>query len=103
MDRQIEHRRPDIVVMEKTTSKCSMIDVACPIDNNLILVRKEQLHNYFKLRFEIARMWDNESLTLSTPQGFQEMQPRKFLICSSRFKIIQTSFGPISVEQFLSI
>ena len=78
MDRQIEHRRPDIVVMEKTTSKCSMIDVACPIDNNLILVRKEQLHNYFKLRLEIARMWDNESLTLSRPQGFQEMQPRKF-------------------------
>ena len=28
VDRQIEHRRPDIVVMEKNTNKCLVIDVA---------------------------------------------------------------------------
>ena len=37
VDRQIEHRRPDTVVMEKNTNKCLTIDVACAIDNNLIL------------------------------------------------------------------
>ena len=62
VDIQIEHRRPDIVVMEKNTNKCLIIDVACPIDNNLILKRNEKLDNYSELRLEIARMWDKETL-----------------------------------------
>ena len=59
VDRQIEHRRPDIVVMEKITKKCLIIDVACPVDNNLILEEKEKLGNYSELQFE---MWDKETL-----------------------------------------
>ena len=62
VDRQIEHRRPDIVVMEKNTNKCLIIDVTCPVDNNLILKRNEKLDNYSELRLEIARMWDKETL-----------------------------------------
>ena len=61
MDRQVEHRRPDIVVIEKNTNKCLIIDVACPVDNNLILKRNEKLDNYSELRLEIARMWDKET------------------------------------------
>ena len=62
VDRQIEHRRPDIVVIEKSTNKCLIIDVACPVDNNLILKRNEKLDNYSEIRLEIARMWDKETL-----------------------------------------
>ena len=62
VDRQIEHWRPNIVVMEKNTSKCLIIDVACPVDNNLILKRNGKLDNYSELRLEIARMWDKETL-----------------------------------------
>ena len=62
MDRQIEHRRPDIVVMEKNTKKCLMIDVTCPVNNNLILKRNEKLDNYSELRLEIARTWGKETL-----------------------------------------
>ena len=61
MDRKIEHRRPDIVVMEKNKRKC-LINVACPVDNNLILERNEKLDIYSELRLEIARMWDKETL-----------------------------------------
>ena len=63
MDRQIEHWRPDIVVMEKNTKKCLIIDVACPVDN-VILKRNKKLNNYSKLRLEIARMWDKETSTI---------------------------------------
>ena len=49
VDRQIEHRRPDIVVMEKNTNKCLIINVACPVDNNLMLKRNEKLDNYSEL------------------------------------------------------
>ena len=50
------------MVMEKNTKKCLTIDVACPVDNNLILKRNEKLDNYSELRLEIARMWDKETL-----------------------------------------
>ena len=62
MDRLIEHQRPDIVVMEKNTKKCLIIDVASPVDNSLILKRNEKLDNYSELRLEIARMWDKKTL-----------------------------------------
>ena len=39
-----------------------IIDVVCPINNNLILKRNEKLDNYSELRLEIARMWDKETL-----------------------------------------
>ena len=62
MDRQIGHRRPDIVVIENNTKKCLRIDVACPVDSNLIPKRNQKLDNYSELQFEIARMWDKEML-----------------------------------------
>ena len=62
VDRQREHRRPDIAVTEKNTNKCLMTDVACPVENKLILKRNEKLGNYSKLRLNIARMWDKEIL-----------------------------------------
>ena len=62
VDRQIEHRRPDIVVIVVNTNKCLIIDVACPVGNNLILRRNEELDNYSELRLEIARIWDKETL-----------------------------------------
>ena len=45
VDRQIEVRRLDIVVMEKNTNKCLIIYVACTVDNNLILKRNKKLDN----------------------------------------------------------
>ena len=56
VDRQIKHRRPDIVFLEKNTNKCLIIDVARPVNNNLILKRKEKLSNYSELQLEIDRM-----------------------------------------------
>ena len=50
------------MVMENNTKKCLIIDIACPVDNNLILKRYEKLDNYSELRLEIARMWDKETV-----------------------------------------
>ena len=61
VNRQMEHRRPDIVFIAKTTSKCLISDVACPVDNNLILKRNEELDNYSEPLLEIARMWGRET------------------------------------------
>ena len=48
--------------MEKNANKCLIIDVACPVDNDLILKRNEKVDNYSELRLETARMWDKETL-----------------------------------------
>ena len=48
--------------MEKNMNKCLIIDVACPVDNSLILKRNKKLDNYSELQLEIARMWDKETL-----------------------------------------
>ena len=34
-DNEIEHNKPDIVVLGKTKRKCLVIDVACPFDIRL--------------------------------------------------------------------
>ena len=52
VDRKIEHRKPHIVVMEKTTSKSLITDVACPVSNNLILKRNEKPDNYSEIQLE---------------------------------------------------
>ena len=52
VDRKIEHRKPHIVVMEKTTSKCLITDVAYPVSNNLILKRNEKPDNYSEIQLE---------------------------------------------------
>ena len=60
-DREIKHRKPDIVVVNKKTNECQIIDVACPSDINLIGKKNEKLRNYKELRLEIARLWDKKT------------------------------------------
>ena len=69
VDRQIEHQRSDIVVMEKNTKKCLIIDVESPVVNNRILKRNEKLDNYSELRLEIARMYGKETLIVPIIRG----------------------------------
>ena len=39
-----------------------IIDVACLVDNNLILKRIKKLDNHSEIRLTIARMWDKETI-----------------------------------------
>ena len=63
-DRYIEHRRPDIVVVEKVSNKCKIIDVACPNDYRLEEKREEKLRNYSELQLEVSRMWNKSTRTI---------------------------------------
>ena len=60
-DRDIEHRKPDIVVVNKEANTCQLIDVACHSDLNLVGKRNEKLRNYQLLRVEVARLWDKKT------------------------------------------
>ena len=45
----MEYRKPATAVMEKNTNICLITDVACLVDNNLIMKRNEKLDNYSEL------------------------------------------------------
>ena len=59
-DRVIEHRRPDIVVVEKIGGKCFIIDIAVPDDHNVQHKELEKTKKYEDLRIDIARLWNKE-------------------------------------------
>ena len=60
-DRQIVHRKPDIIVIDKNTNECQIIDVACPSDVNLTNKKNEKLQKYQELRVEISRLWNKRT------------------------------------------
>ena len=57
-DRIITARRPDIVVIDKTTRTAAIIDVAVPNDNNIKSKEQEKVEKYQDLRLEIQRLWN---------------------------------------------
>ena len=57
-----EHRRPDITVIDKTTNKCLLVDVAIPGDHNIMKKEKEKIDNYSELRVEIAILWQETTV-----------------------------------------
>ena len=60
-DRQIEHRKPDIVVLDKTKNTCLIIDVAIPGDQRIALKEVEKIMNYAELKVELERMWKTKT------------------------------------------
>ena len=56
-DHLIEHRRPDIVVVNKKDSPCDIIDVAFPGGKRVNLKEIEKIGNYSELRREVKKIW----------------------------------------------
>ena len=57
-DRCIPCNKPDIVVREKRTARCLVIDVAIPSDYNIRDKSTEKMSKYVDLQIECQRMWD---------------------------------------------
>ena len=55
-DHPIEANRPDIVVLEKTSRKCLLIDIPCPFDTRVANKEKEKIEKYQDLRRELQRI-----------------------------------------------
>ena len=55
--RHIHCTKPDIVIKEKETAKCMVIDVAIPSDYNIQKKTTEKMSKYVDLYTECERMW----------------------------------------------
>lgn len=57
-DRTISANRPDIIVKNKLTRTCTIIDVAVPMDDHVDRKEAEKMLKYRDLSIEVARMWN---------------------------------------------
>ena len=51
----LDHNRPDIVVMEKASRVCQIIDVACPFDTRIAENEREKIDHYQDFKGEIQK------------------------------------------------
>jgi hypothetical protein len=56
-DNKISARRPDIVVINKTTNSGLIIDINCPNDRNVCVNEIKKMHKYSELKIEVERIW----------------------------------------------
>ena len=56
-DKTLEHNRPDITVIDKKSTKCLLIDPACPFDTRIEKKEEQKCTNYSELKYEIAKIW----------------------------------------------
>ena len=54
-DHHLDHNRPDIVVMEKASRGCQIIDVACPFDTRIAENEREKIDHYQDSKGEIQK------------------------------------------------
>ena len=56
-DKVIEARRPDLILVNKETKECQVIDIAIPGDTRVVKKEDEKIDKYKELGFEISRLW----------------------------------------------
>ena len=57
-DHHLVHNRPDIVVLEKASRVCQIIDVACPFDTRIVGKERETIDHYQDVKVETQKMWN---------------------------------------------
>ena len=57
IDREIHHRRPDIVIQKKKVKETIIVDIAVPGDSNITQKESEKYEKYQDLAREIKRIW----------------------------------------------
>ena len=59
-DRHIPCNKPDIIIQEKDSERCLIIDVAIPSDYNIQKKTIEKMSKYVDLQIECQRMWNKK-------------------------------------------
>lgn len=63
-DRTIVANKPDIVLIDRSTRKAILVDIAVPHDVNLVKAENDKQTKYLDLAREITDMWDVDSATI---------------------------------------
>jgi hypothetical protein len=61
VDRDIHHRRPDIIIFNKKKKEVNIIDVGIPADCRIAKKTSEKQQKYQELKIEISRLWNTKT------------------------------------------
>jgi hypothetical protein len=67
--RTIPSNKLDIVIRDNEKGTCMLIDVAIPVDRNVIQKESEKILKYKDLTIEIQRMWNVKTRVISVIIG----------------------------------
>ena len=59
-ERHVPCNKPDIVIQEKKSDRCQIIDVAIPHDYNIQKKATEKMNKYVDLQIECQRLWNRK-------------------------------------------
>ena len=68
-DREIHHRRPDIVIQKKKAKETIIVDIAVPGDSNVLQKETEKYEKYQDLAREIKRIWKSRTKVVPVVVG----------------------------------
>ena len=69
-DHEIEHRKPDLFIVDKEKKTVCIIDIAVPGDNRVGTKELEKILKYQDLKMEISRIWTlNQVEVITTVAG----------------------------------
>ena len=68
-DKVLEHRRPDIVVIDKEKKECIIIDLAVPEDQNITAKEQGKITKYHDLRIEVEKQWGEKAVVVPIAVG----------------------------------
>ena len=86
-DHVIEARRLDMVIIDKTTNECKIIDFACPFDSRIEERQKDKMKGYNDMKREVKKIWDIPAKVIPVAEGALGTTPKKlkqrlsFLFC----------------------
>eukprot|EP00795_Rhopilema_esculentum_P010520 gene10520-19245_t len=68
-DRTIQANRPDIIIKDRKTRMCILIDMRVLTDRNISVKEFDKLSKYKDLEIEIQKMWNLKTITVPVIVG----------------------------------
>ena len=68
-DRHIPCNKPDVVIQEKKSDRCQIIDVTIPSDYNIQKNATEKMSKYVDLQIECQRLWNKKVEVIPVTTG----------------------------------
>ena len=57
-DNTIGHRRPDIIIIDKTSKKAQIVDFALPTDHQIEISQQRKIENHEDLKQKLQKLWN---------------------------------------------
>ena len=74
-DNIIQHRRPDMIIIDKTSKKAQIADFAVPADLRIEISQQRKIEHYHDLKHELQKLWNLKSSIIPIVAGALKIVP----------------------------